>query len=219
MNRTDKIRILIADDHTLYREGLRTLLEGSAAFAVIGEAANGRMLVEMVETNPPDVVLTDIVMPIMDGLSAIQQIHQTHPEIALIALTMFGEESQIIDIMEAGALGYLLKNASPEEIVTAIHTVYRQQPYDCRTIAPKLSQIITRCRHHRIPSTHHFNDTEHQIIRLLCEDKTSAEIAKLLLLNSRNVEKYRMLIIEKMQVRNTAGIVLYAVRHGLYKLR
>ncbi|MFX8938069.1 response regulator transcription factor, partial [Acinetobacter baumannii] len=82
-------RILIADDHTLYREGLRTLLEGSAAFAVIGEAANGRMLVEMVETNPPDVVLTDIVMPIMDGLSAIQQIHQTHPEIALIALTMF----------------------------------------------------------------------------------------------------------------------------------
>jgi len=140
------IRIIIADDHEIYREGLKMAIQKDPLLEIVAEADNGRQLVDYVEKYKPDIVFTDIIMPVMNGLEALKIIHEAHPTIGVIALSMFGEDGYIVDMLEAGAMGYLLKNVTEAEIHNAAKSVYAAQPYYCKSTTMKLSVLISKSR-------------------------------------------------------------------------
>jgi DNA-binding NarL/FixJ family response regulator len=212
------IKLIIADDHEIFRDGLKLMLARQDEIELIGEADNGKDLVEMVEKLHPDVVMTDIKMPIMDGIEATRHLTEHFPEVGIIGLSMFNEDNLIIDMLEAGAKGYLLKNADKKEVLEAIKTVYQQDNYYCRQTSAKLAQMIAKSKFN--PFTQkvrpEFSEREKEIIALICQEFTNKEIGEKLFLSSRTVEGYRMKILEKMNVKNTVGIVVYAMKHGFY---
>lgn len=214
------IRIVIADDHELFRDGFGVMIKKQPQVELVAEAENGEELLQAVYDYQPDVVITDIRMPKMDGIAVMQHMKKDFPHIGVIALTNFDEEALIVDMLEAGAKGYLLKSAHKEEIVEAVTTVYGHKTYYCNHTNTKLAQLIARSSFnpYRKPKRVSFNEREQQIITLICEQYTNKEIADRLYLSKRTVETHREHILEKMEVKNTAGVVVYAIRNGLYKL-
>ncbi len=215
-----QIKIIIADDHELYRDGLKLMLSKEADIEIVGEANNGLELVNEIKINQPEVILTDIVMPFLDGIEAVKQVQEINPAIGIIALSMFNEENYIVDMLEAGALGYLIKNADKSEILNAIRTVYKGYPYYCRNTSSKLTQIILKSAFNPYKNKKPiwFTEKELEIISLICKEKTNREIGDQLFLSSRTVEGYRLKIQEKINVRSTAGLVVYAIKTGIYKV-
>ncbi len=214
------LKIVIADDHEIYRDGLKMVLKKENWVEVVGEASNGKQLVQLVKKTEPDIVITDIVMPEMDGIAAMKELMQINPNTCAIALSMFHEETMIVEMLEAGALGYLLKNAEKEEIIEAIKTVYKNQPYYCRTTSAKLVGLISKSRFnpYRNRPQLQFSEREIMMVRLVCMEKTSKEISDELFMSSRTVEGYRTKIMQKMGVKSTAGIVVYAIKTGIFKV-
>jgi len=214
------IKVGIADDHEIFRDGLKLILTRAPSVELVFEARNGAQLIELTKKHQPDVILTDIVMPEMDGIEAVKKITESYPTIACVALSMFNEESLIVDMLEAGANGYLIKNAGKEEIIEAIHSVYNRQPYYCRASSAKLAKMISQSKYNPYlrKKIIEFSDKELTIIRLICQEKTNREIADVLYLSTRTVEGYRLKILEKMDAKSTAGIVIYAIKNGLYKV-
>ncbi len=214
------IKIIIADDHEIFRDGFKLMLSKQKDIQLIGEAANGRELLELVNEHIPDVVITDIKMPIMDGIEAAKKIAAQFPDMGIIGLSMFDEDDLIIDMLEAGAKGYLLKNANKEQIIEAIKTVYNGDPYYCKTTSNKLTQMIAKSKFnpYRKKEAIEFSDREKEIITLVCQELTNKEIADKLFLSSRTVEGHRLKIMEKMNVKNPVGLVVYALKHGLVKM-
>jgi DNA-binding NarL/FixJ family response regulator len=213
-------RLLIADDHELVRQGFRMILQNDKHIKLVGEAANGIELLELAEKLKPDVIITDIKMPKMDGIEATKILTEKFPLIGIIAFTVFQEESSIIDMLEAGAKGYLIKNSAKEELLEAVNAVLEQKTYYCRETTTRLAHLIAKSTFNpRIKARQQvFNKREKDIIRLICDEHSNKEIATGLSLSIRTVEGYREKIQEKMQVKNTAGIVVYAIRKGMYKL-
>lgn len=218
MNIHGNIKVIIADDHEIYRDGLRMVLSKQPDFDLIGEAADGKELIELVNAKLPDIVISDVKMPNMDGVTATRHLAEHFPHIGIIALTMFDEEELIIDMLEAGAKGYLLKNADKYEIVEAVKSVYNQQPYYCRHTSNKLAQMVAKSKFnpHKLQFKPDFNERELEIITSICNGLTSKEIAEKIFLSVRTIEGLRMKIMEKMDVKNTAGIIIYAIRHHLF---
>ncbi|TKK64842.1 response regulator transcription factor [Ilyomonas limi] len=216
----EMIRVVTADDHSVFLYGLRMTLDADQQITVVGEAGDGRALIAVATAVKPDVILTDISMPDMDGIEAISAIRQMDMNIRCIALTTFGNDQLIIDALEAGAIGYINKNAGREEITEAVKTVYRHIPYYCKATNLKLARLITRSTFnpYNIPHQQVFSEREKQIIQLICQEKTSEEIGKLLFLSKRTVEGCRLKILDKMNVKTTAGLVIYAIKNGLYTL-
>jgi len=214
------IKVGIADDHEIFRDGLKLILTRAPSVELVFEARNGAQLIELTKKHEPDIILTDIVMPEMDGIEAVKKISAAYPAIACVALSMFNEESLIVDMLEAGANGYLIKNAGKEEIIEAIHSVYNRQPYYCRASSAKLAKMISQSKYNPYlrKKTIEFSDKELIIIKLICQEKTNREIADVLFLSTRTVEGYRLKILEKMDAKSTAGIVIYAIKNGLYKV-
>ena len=215
-----KIHLMIADDHEVYRDGLKSLLEKSPDLEVIGEASNGSELVALCLKRLPDIILTDIMMPEMDGIEATSIITKQFPTVRVIALSMFNEDSLILDMLNAGALGYLIKNAHKTEILEAIHSVNKNYPYYCKSTSIKLARAIGSAVTIRQKQKEKasFSPKELEIIKFICEEKTSKEMADELHLSSRTVEEYRQRIKDKMEVKGTTGIVIYAIQHQLYKV-
>jgi two-component system response regulator NreC len=215
------IRLIIADDHEIYRDGLKFMLKKETEFEVVGEAANGKSLISISQQLEPDVILTDIIMPVIDGIAATKIITQNQPAVNIIALSMLEQDNLIVDMLEAGAKGYLIKNADKEEIREAIKSVYKNIPYYCRSTSHKLAGLIAKSKF--TPSKKNnkpiFSEKETEIIKLICLELTNKEIGQKLFLGTRTVEGYRLKIIEKMNVKNTAGIVIYAIRNGIYSPR
>jgi DNA-binding NarL/FixJ family response regulator len=214
------IRIIIADDHEIFRDGFKVMLKKQTEVEVIGEAENGRELLELAKTHQPDVVITDVKMPLMDGIEATKQIKKELPHIEVIALTMFDEENLVIDMLEAGAKGYLLKNTNKAEVVQAVKAVYRQETYYCNSTSNKLAQMIAKSRfnpYKSIPKPA-FNEKEIEIIRLICKELSNKEIASELGLSTRTIEGYREKILEKIDAKNIAGLVIYAIRNNIYQV-
>ena len=218
MNTVGNIKLVIADDHEIFRDGLKLMLGKQEDIVLVGEADNGKQLIALVEEQRPDVVLTDIKMPVMDGIEATKWLSEHYPDTGIIGLSMFNEDNLIIDMLEAGARGYLIKNADKNEVIDAIKTVYQQDTYYCRQTTGKLARMIANSKYNpysRKPKIE-FSDREKEIIELICQEFTNKEIGEKLFLSSRTVEGYRMKIQEKMGVKNSVGIVVYAMKHGLY---
>lgn len=214
-----KISLVIADDHEIFRDGLALMLSKQDNLALVGQAENGKELMEMVEKHQPDLVITDIKMPHLDGIKATKLLLQKNPDLKIIALSMFDEENLIVEMLEAGAKGYLLKNADKKEILEAINTVYRDNIYYCRHTSAKLAAMIVKSRidPHKKPRDIAFTDREKEIIKLICKQFTAQQIGDQLFLSKRTVEGYRTKIMEKMEVKNTAGVVIFALKNNLVK--
>ncbi len=215
----ESIKLVIADDHEVYRDGLKTLLGKTEAFQVIGEAANGKELIKLCSEIKPDIALTDIKMPVMDGVEAAAYIYSHFPSIKIIALSMYNQDNLILDMLNAGALGYLIKNANKSEIIEAITSVNKDIPYYCRSTSMKLAKLIgSNGPSSRGQEKTTFSEKELDIIKLICEEKTSKEIAEIIFVSPRTVDEYRERIREKMKVKGTAGIVIYALQNDLIKI-
>jgi len=206
-----KIKIVIADDHRIFREGLKLMLASVPSIDVIGEAADGAQLIALVASGAPDVIITDVKMPNLTGTEAVKILCAKYPGIRIIALTSFGEDQQIIEMIEAGAMGFLSKNIVHEELVSAINSVYMHNSYFSQSITERLSKIIaqkTTVRHHNASIS--FTEVEKQIIGLICKELTSKEIAGQLKIGKRTVESYRIRIMDKIGAKSLAGIITYA---------
>ncbi len=213
------IKLIIADDHEIFRDGFKLMLSKFPEIKLVGEAANGRELLELIEKEDPDVILTDIKMPVMDGIEATKKITELYPDIGIIGLSMYDDDELIIEMLEAGAKGYLIKNAGKEQIIEAIKTVYNDEPYYCRTTSNKLTQMIAKSRFNPYKKTEktEFSEREKEIIGCICDEMTNKEIGDKLFISVRTVEGHRLKILEKMNVKNTVGLVVYAIKNGIVK--
>lgn len=212
------IKVVIADDHEIFRDGLKLMIESAKNIQLIGEAANGIELVNLVEQSNPDIVVTDIKMPQMDGVEATKLIREQYPHIEVIALSMFDDEQLILEILEAGAIGYLLKNSDKTEMIDAINMAYKHQSYYCKQTSAKLAKLIAYSKqvNQKKQKESEFSEREKEIIKLICAEYTNKEIGEKLFLSTRTVEGYRMKILEKMDAKNIVGIVIEAIRLGIY---
>ncbi len=219
MKKTKGIQLLMADDHEIFRDGFKLMLTRYPDIVLAGEAENGRELVELTQKLQPDVIITDIKMPIMDGIEATKKITELFPDIGIIGLSMFDEDDLIIDMLEAGARGYLIKNAGKEQITEAIRTVYQGDPYYCKTTSHKLTSMIARSRFnpYKKAAKVEFSEREVEIIELICRECTNKEISDKLFISVRTVEGHRLKILEKMNIKNTVGLVVYALKMGIVK--
>lgn len=211
------IKIAIADDYKIYRDGLKLCLSSDNNLQFLFEAENGEELMKLLESNQPDVILMDLKMPLLDGVESTKLIRKKYKEIKVLVVTMYDSDKFIIHLMESGANGYLLKNAEPKEIIKAIYTVHENGYYFNDLVNKALLKKLV-VKNNLIPS---FNNDieltrqEQQVLELICEEKTVAEIGTQLLLSARSVEGIRQKLIEKIGVRNTAGLVMFAVKNGL----
>lgn len=211
------VRIVIADDHPLYIDGFKSLLKKlhSRGIEYSGEALNGKELVELVEKQKPDIAFTDVQMPEMDGIAATKIIKTKYPATKVIALSGFDETSLILDMIEAGASGYLLKNTSKNELLQSIEAVQNGKLYYCAGTSEKLALHIKSNTHQS--TAPNISASEKQIIVLICKGLTNKEIASHLKLSKRTIENYRDKIMEKLEVSTTMELAMYAVKNGIYK--
>lgn len=212
-----KIKVVIADDHDIFLEGLGGVLRKAGGIELAGSARNGRELVHLANMLQPDVVLTDLNMPVLGGVEAIKQIRASGAATQCIVLSVYDSDQLIIEALEAGAMGYMVKNAAKGEIAEAIHTVYRQRPYYCSSTNTALAKKISASRHNPAPGMAKpvFDEREKGIISRLCREMTSEEIGKELFISKKMVDVIRGRILEKLDVKTTIGIVMYALRHGV----
>jgi DNA-binding NarL/FixJ family response regulator len=214
-----EISLVIADDHEIFRDGLALMLSKQKHITLKGQAEDGKELIELVKLHQPDIVLLDIKMPRMDGIEATKLLSTGYPAVRIIALSMYDEENLIIEMLEAGAKGYLLKNADKQEILDAIEQVYDDHVFYCRHTSAKLASLIVNSKFnpYRKKEVVLFTEREKEIIRLICLQYTAQEIGEKLFISKRTVEGYRTKILEKMGVKNTAGVVVYALKHDMIK--
>jgi DNA-binding NarL/FixJ family response regulator len=213
------IKLVIADDHEIFRDGFKLMLTKYPEIILAGEAVNGRELIELTKELKPDVIITDIKMPVMDGIEATKKIIELFPDMGIIGLSMYDDDELIIEVLEAGAKGYLIKNAGKEQITEAIKTVYNNEPYYCKTTSYKLTNMIAKSRFnpYKKSARVEFSERERKIIELVCMELTNKEIGDKLFLSVRTVEGHRLKIMEKMNVKNTVGFVVYAIKNGIVK--
>lgn len=213
------IKIVIADDHPIFRDGLKTLLNSHPEFNVLADAENGETLLKKIEQHIPDVVLVDIRMPVLDGFEATKQISVNYPETKVIAISMNDERSTILDMIDAGANGYILKNADKSEIIEAIYSVYNGEDYFCKEIAKNIKQILRSARIRSEKANKiSFNEKELKIMHYMCEELSSDEIAKEMYLSKKTIDGIRLKIKSELNVRNSIGIVKYAISSGIYRI-
>ena len=207
------IRILVADDHTLVRQGLRQLCEGMGGFAVVAEAANGAQAVTLARTAQPDVILMDIVMPDVDGVSAIRQIMRASPNARIIALTMYREEQYMLDAIRAGARGYLLKTVDAAELIAAVEAVHRGD----YLVDPIVAARVLSELHLAAPQparVDRLTEGEMAVLRLVARGVENEEIARTLNYSVYTVANRLRTIYEKLHVTNRTQAALYALRQG-----
>ncbi len=214
------IQIAIADDHRLFREGIVSLLEESAEFQIIIEAENGKELLDHMKNKLPDVVLMDLKMPLMDGAEATRHIKSLYPQVKVLILSMFGEDRFVLHTLEMGANGYLLKNVDARELKLAIETVSENDYYFNDHISKAMLKKITeqKLASPRFQVDTELSEREKEVLVLICKELTTKEIADKLCRSERTIEGHRKSIMEKTGAKNLAGMVIYAIQHGLVKL-
>jgi DNA-binding NarL/FixJ family response regulator len=212
------IKVLIADDHKIIRVGLRGLIELSKDIEVVAEAANGVEVVEEIRKKKIDVILMDIDMGNTSGIETTQQVKKEYPHVNVLGLTMHEEQDYIIEMLAAGASGYLLKNTGLEELLIAIRTAASGDSYFSQQVSATLLQAITHRKeliHQRKSQDNLLTDREVEVLRLIAQENSNGEIAKKLFISIRTVDTHRRNLLDKLQVKNTAGLVKYAIEQGI----
>jgi DNA-binding NarL/FixJ family response regulator len=214
------ITVLLVDDHAVVRDGLRALLETNADIRVIGDAADGREAVQKARQQCPDVIVMDITMPELNGIDATPQTHQYCPDSQVVVLSIHATAEHIFRALQAGARGYLLKESAGKEVVQAVRAVHSGQRYLCQKVTEML--LDDYLRHGRkageLSPLQRLSAREREVLQLVAEGKTSAEIAAILSLSPSTVETYRSRIMNKLDVKDLSGLVKFAIQHGLTPL-
>lgn len=214
---SEPIRILIADDHAIVREGLRSLIATEPGMELLGEASDGLQAVEKARALQPDVILLDMMMPRKDGLGAINDIIKENPNARILVLTSFAEDEKVFPAIKAGALGYLLKDSSPQELLQAIRNVYHGEASLHPTIARKLMRELKQPAT-LPPTTDPLTEREVEVLRLVAQGLSNDEVAEKLVVSERTVRTHVSHILDKLHLANRTQMALYAVREGIAKL-
>jgi len=215
--RTRSVRILIAEDHAIVREGIRMILGTQPDFTVVGEAEGGADAVRLVDELRPDVVVMDISMPGMNGIEATRTIRKTHPAVHVLILTMHEEESFVFQLLQLGASGYVLKRAAATDLVDAVRAASRGEAFLYPAVARSLVQdYLENVRSgRRSPRQDGLTDREREVLVLIAEGLTNAQIAEKLFISVKTVQTHRTHIMEKLDLHDRGHLVRYAVRKGL----
>jgi DNA-binding NarL/FixJ family response regulator len=211
------ITIAIADDYKIYRDGLKLCLGSDNNLQILFDVDNGEELMEALKTQKPEIIIMDLNMPLLDGMEATKQIRKKYEQIKILVITMYDSDKFIINLMENGAHGYLLKNAEPKEIIKAIYALHENGYYFNDLVNKALLKKLVM-KNNLKPSFNHnieLTEREQEVLKMICEEKTATEIGKEIFLSPRSVEGIRTRLIEKIGVRNTAGLVMFAVKNGL----
>jgi len=205
------MRVLLADDHKIVRQGIRAILEREG-FEIVGEGTNGREAVDLAAQLTPEIVVLDLIMPLLNGMEAAREILQQRPGTRVVLLTMHTEEHQIVAALRAGIRGYVVKTQAAEDLVLAIREVARGEVY----LSPGVSRVFVEgYLSNSAQAADPLAPRERQVLQLIAEGKTSKEIASLLDLTVKTAESYRSRIMEKLDIHDTAGLVRFAIRRGL----
>jgi DNA-binding NarL/FixJ family response regulator len=212
-----KYKVLLVDDHKLFRKGLRMLIDTLNRFEVSGEASNGVEFLNLIEVSLPDVVMLDIAMPEMDGIEAARLALLKYPDLKIITLSMFGEQDYYFKMVDAGVKGFLLKNSDFTEVRMALETVVEGGNYFSRELLMNLVNSLKNSPEELTPDSP-LSDREKEIILLICKGMSTQEIADSLCLSKRTVDSHRANILLKTGCRNTASLVVYAIKEKLVEL-
>lgn len=212
-----KRKIIIVDDHTLFRNGLRILLNTLEDYQVAGEAANGKQFLELLEKGLPDLVLLDINMPVMDGIEAATISQRLYPELKIITLSMYGEEDYYYKMVNAGVKGFVLKNSDIKEVKTALDVVFDGGSFFSSEL---LHNLVNSLKSSSRSKDFHaeLSEREMEILILICQGLSNQEIGDKLFISKRTVDKHRANILEKSESKNTAQLVVYAIKNKLVEL-
>lgn len=213
----ENLRIVLAEDHTILREGLRALLSADPDFEIIGEAQDGREAVRCVEKLEPDLLLMDLSMPRMSGMDAIREIKKRYPEIKIIALTVHKTEEYLLNTLQAGADGYVLKDATHDELVLAIKNVMGGKSYLSPGVSEKVIEgyLEGRESNRSMSPWERLSQREREVLKLIAEGYKNKEIAEDLCISLKTVEKHRANLMKKLDLHNAAALTVYAVQKGL----
>ena len=209
------LKLLLVDDHTLIRAGVRMLLENIEGVQVVAEGNNGRELLELVDSHHPDILLTDIAMPGLNGLEAMARLRKTHPTLRIMVLSMHTNEEYVRGAFSAGANAYLVKGADPAELEAALKAVAKGEVY----LSPAISKAVVTQFLHAQPSesdgSKELTPRQREILQLIAEGQTTKEMARLLDLSIKTVETHRTELMNRLDIHDVAGLVRYAIRRGL----
>ena len=210
------IKIIIADDHKIFRDGVISILADEADIEVIGEAADGESVIDLLSRVEPDVLLLDISMGKTDGITVAGELAKKHPAVKILALSMHDEPDYIVKMSEAGAAGYLLKDAGSDELLKAVRRVADGETYYGQHASSALvKHLLNKDKRAAAKSKIPLTRREIEVLELIAAEYTNPEIAEKLFIGIRTVDTHRRNLIEKLNVKNTAGLVKYAIKHGL----
>ncbi|WP_234567264.1 response regulator transcription factor [Rhodohalobacter sp. 614A] len=214
------VKIALADDHKIVRDGIKTMLESQPEIDVVAEASDGKEILQKVEENLIDLVIMDINMPEMDGITAAKVLKDKHPNVKVLALTMSNDDLHVRQMIQAGASGYIMKSAGRKELKNAIETIMSGKHYFSDEATHSIMMDLVRGKGKSTsPEAVHITDRELEILELIVEEYTNQEIADKLFISSRTVDAHRRNLLQKTGSRNTAGLVKYAFQHNLISSR
>lgn len=213
-----RIKVLVVDDHSIVRQGIRALLTMGTDIKVVGEATNGREAIEMALQLLPDVVVMDIAMPQLDGLEATRRLHKQNPGIKVVILTQYDNREYILSSIKAGAAGCIPKHALATDLIAAVHTVYKGDSFLYPSMATMVVEDLRDKATDVDDSYNSLTDREREILKLIAEDYTNEEIAEMLVISAKTVRNHRASVIEKLHVQGHSGLVKFAIRKGLTNL-
>lgn len=212
-------RIIIADDHSLIRQGLKSLIHTDSTLRVVGEASNGVDLLDCLQEQPPDMVIVDITMPQLNGIVAVARIRNLHPQMAILVLTMHSGSHYFYQAMTAGADGYLMKDDSDNELLAAIGTIRAGKPYVSSQLSAELAEgVINGFRNPHTPPLFALSDREKEVLHWVVQGLSSKEIGKILKLSPRTIDHHRASVLKKFKMKNTVDLVNHVISNGMIRL-
>jgi DNA-binding NarL/FixJ family response regulator len=221
MKQKEKIKVALADDHILLRNGLAGVVNSFGEYIVLFEADNGKHFIEMIATHgEPDLVLMDINMPEMDGYATAQWLKEHYPLVNVLALSMYDNEAAIIKMFKVGVKGYILKDSEPPELKTAMDSIHTKGFYYSELVTGKLIHSINRMDEKEAAANGNnlLNEREIEFLKLACTEMTYKEIADKMFLSPRTIDGYRDALFEKLQLKTRVGLVMYAIKNGIVKV-
>lgn len=213
-------KIFIVDDHEIFRNGLKLLLNSMENIKVVGEASNGQMFLDTFRQSNADIIFMDISMPVMDGIQATKKALELNPQLKIIALTTFGEIEYFNEMIYSGVAGFMLKNSEPADFKVAIEKVSRGANYFSEEMITKITQQVVQEKERKIENENlpSLTKREYEVLELICKGYSNEKIGECLNISSRTVERHKTNLISKTETHNTLNLVIYAFRHNIIKL-